>query len=117
MVNSNSFPREEEMIAPAENKATVIKRILVPKQKLASLGVAIIGLFGSFKRDEPSSSSDVDFLVEFEPDKHSFDNFMEVSFFLEELLGRRVEVVTPDALSHHIGPHILREVEHVDISA
>lgn len=104
------------MIAPAENKATVIKRILEARQKLASLGVATIGLFGSFKRDEPSSSSDVDFLVEFEPDKHSFDNFMEVSFFLEELLGRSVEVVTPDSLSPYIGPYILREVEHVYIT-
>jgi hypothetical protein len=105
------------MIAPAENKATVIQRILEARQKLASLGVATIGLFGSFERNEPSASSDVDFLVEFTPDKHSFDNFMDVSFFLEELLGRRVEVVTPDALSPHIGPYILREVEHVDISA
>jgi len=105
------------MIAPAEDKATVIKRILEASQKLTSLGVASIGLFGSFKRDEPSSSSDVDFLVKFEPDKHSFDSFMDVSFFLEELLGRRVEVVTPDALSPHIGPYILREVEHVNITA
>ena len=35
------------MVAPAKNKATVIKRILEARKKLASLGVATIGLFGS----------------------------------------------------------------------
>jgi hypothetical protein len=56
-------------------------------------------------------------IVEFAPDKHSFDNFMELPFFLEELLGRKVELVTPEALSHHSGPHILREVERVPLAA
>lgn len=48
---------------------------------------------------------------------HTFDNFMEVSFLLEDLLGRKVELVTPESLSPYIGPHILREVESVDIAA
>ena len=61
--------------------------------------------------------SDVDILVEFMPDQHTFDNFMEVAFFLEDFLGRKVEVVTPEALSPFIGPHILREVERVPIAA
>ena len=43
----------------------------------------------------------------------SFFDFMEVAFLLEELLGRKVELVTTEALSPHIGPHILREVERV----
>jgi predicted nucleotidyltransferase len=42
---------------------------------------------------------------------------MDVSFLLEELMGRHVELVTPQALSPHIGPHILREVERVRIAA
>ncbi len=61
--------------------------------------------------------SDVDIYVEFAPDAHTFDNFMEPSFFLEELLGRRVELVTPESLSPHIGPHILKEVERVPLAA
>ncbi|MEA3356270.1 MAG: hypothetical protein U9Q23_02855 [Candidatus Bipolaricaulota bacterium] len=36
--------------------------------------------------------------------------------FLENLLGRRVELVTPEALSPYIGPHILREVERVSVA-
>jgi len=42
---------------------------------------------------------------------------MELSFFLEELLGRRVELVTTEALSPFIGPHILREAEDVLLAA
>jgi predicted nucleotidyltransferase len=51
--------------------------------------------------------------VDFLPGQKSFDNFMELAFFLEELLGRKVEIVTPQSLSKHIGPHILKEVENV----
>jgi predicted nucleotidyltransferase len=54
-------------------------------------------------------------LVEFIPEKKSFDNFMELSFFLEGLLGRKVELVTPQSLSKHIGPHILNEVVNVSL--
>jgi hypothetical protein len=55
--------------------------------------------------------------VEFVPEKHTFDNFMEVSFLLEETLGRKVEVITPEGLSPYIGPHILKEIERVSIAA
>jgi predicted nucleotidyltransferase len=37
---------------------------------------------------------------------------MHLAFFLEETLGRKVELVTPESLSPYIGPHILREVEY-----
>ena len=59
----------------------------------------------------------MDILVEFVPDKHSFDNFMELSFFLEEIFGRKVELVTPEGLSPHLGPYILQEMERVSITA
>jgi predicted nucleotidyltransferase len=99
------------------NKAEALQRILGARRQLASLGVLSIGLFGSFARGEQTPSSDVDLLVEFAPEKHSFDNFMETAFLLEDLLARRVELVTPQALSPHIGPQILREVERVPIAA
>ena len=66
---------------------------------------------------EPDAESDVDLLVEFAPGEKSFDNFMAVSFLLEDELGRSVELVTPEALSPHIGPHILNNVEYVAIGA
>ena len=105
------------MVKRADTKDTVVQRIMAERERLTVLGVRNIGLFGSFVRGEQKSLSDVDILVEFMPEKHTFDNFMEVAFFLEELLGRRVELVTPEALSPHIGPHILKEVERVPIAA
>jgi len=79
----------------------------------SNYGVKSIGLFGSFVKNSPTENSDVDLLVDFLPDKKSFDNFMDLAFFLEDLFGRKVEIVTPQSLSKHIGPHILKEVENV----
>jgi hypothetical protein len=56
------------------------------------------GVFGSFARNEAGAQSDVDILVEFELEKKSFDNFMKLSFFLEDLFGRRVNLVTTESL-------------------
>jgi predicted nucleotidyltransferase len=100
-----------------QDKDLIFKRILDEKKQLAFYGVKNIGLFGSFVRGDQTPSSDIDILVEFTPEKHTFDNFMDVAFLLEEILERKVELITPEALSPHIGPHILREVERVPIAA
>jgi hypothetical protein len=109
--------KESLMIRPVDNKEEAIQRLKASCGKLAALGVNSVGLFGSFAKGFQKPHSDVDILVAFEPGKHSLDNFMELSFFLEELFGRRVELLTLEGLSPHIGPHILREVEHVPLTA
>src|SRR5215510_9155277 len=83
-------------------------------RQLRAVGVRRLGLFGSFVRERQGRESDVDMLVEFEPGCKTFDAFMQLAFFLEALLGRRVELVTPESLSPYIGPHILREIEYVN---
>lgn len=85
--------------------------------RLKAFGVKRIGLFGSFVRGEQHPGSDIDLLVEFEPGKKTFDAFMELSFFLDELLSHRVELVTLESLSPHIGPYILKEVEYAALAA
>lgn len=75
-------------------------------------GVRRIGLFGSFARGEQKDTSDVDILVEFE--EPTFDNFMNLAFFLEDLFSRRVELVTPDSLSPYIAPYVKKEVVWAD---
>lgn len=69
------------------------KRLRRHREDLRRLGVERIGLFGSFQRDIPDSKSDVDLLIEFAPGEKSFDNFMALSFLLEEELDRPVESV------------------------
>jgi hypothetical protein len=61
---------------------------------------------------EQQVGSDVDILVEFDPQRKSFDNFMDLAFYLDDLLGRKVDLVTTESLSPYIGPHILHEVEY-----
>ncbi len=92
----------------------VFERLSQLQVDLHLLGVKRLGLFGSFVRNTPKADSDVDLLVEFEPEKKNIDNFMALSFLLEDALQRQVELVTFEALSPYIGPHILREVEYVD---
>ena len=74
------------------------------------------GLFGSFVRDTAVDQSDVDMLVVFDPALKTFHNFMDLCFFLEDLFGRKVDVVTPESLSPFIGARILQEVEYVPFS-
>jgi predicted nucleotidyltransferase len=75
-------------------------------------GIKRIGLFGSFARGEQKDASDVDILVEFE--EPTFDNFINLAFFLEDLFSRRVELVTPDSLSPYIAPYVEKEVVWAD---
>ena len=81
----------------------------------AHIPVMSVIMFGSAARDQMNEHSDIDFLVEFEPGKKSFDNFMNLSFFLEEISGRKIELVTPQSLSKYLGPHILKQIQHVSL--
>jgi predicted nucleotidyltransferase len=74
-------------------------------------------LFGSFVRGRQNANSDVDVLVEFLPGQKTFDNFMQLSFLLEGLFQRKVELITREALSPYIGPYILKEIEYVALAA
>lgn len=97
-------------------KGDILSLIRGAADRLTELGVRSIGLFGSFVRGDASDQSDVDLLVEFEPDKKTFDNFIEACFLLEDLLGRRVELVTAESMSPYIGPYVEKEVEYVQLS-
>jgi predicted nucleotidyltransferase len=96
-----------------QTKESVLSIIRKNQDKITTLGVKRIGLFGSFVRGEQNSESDVDLLIEFRCGQKTFDNFMQLSFLLEELLSRRVELVTPESLSPYIRPYIIKEVEYV----
>ena len=101
------------MQAAVQNKQTLLALLKANGQRLRSFGVLNVRLFGSFMNGKLNAKSDVDLLVEFDPQQKTYDNFMDLSFFLEDLLGRKVEVITPQSLSKYIGPHILSKTEHV----
>lgn len=97
----------------ANTKSEIVTIINENEEALRSFGIRRIGLFGSFVRDEATQGSDVDLLVDFEPGQKTFLNFVNLGFFLEDVLGRKVELVTRESLSPYAGPEILDEVEYV----
>jgi len=105
------------MTEAVQTKDEIIRTIRDNLPQIRTLGVRRLGLFGSFVRGEQHAASDVDILVEFGQGQRTFDHFIQLSFLLEDLLGRRIELVTPEALSPHIGPYILEEVEYVSVAA
>jgi predicted nucleotidyltransferase len=90
-----------------------VRRLQAVEAEIRRLGVRRLALFGSVLRDEARPDSDVDLLVEFTPGEKSFDRFMALADLLESVLERPVELVTTEALSPYIGPHILAEAADV----
>ncbi len=74
------------------------------------MGVRKIGLFGSFKRGQARRKSDIDILVVLE--KPTFDSYMEVKFYLEDLFERKVDLVMAETIKSRLRPYILNEVEY-----
>ncbi len=105
------------MAALVTDKNGIFSALKTNSAQLGLYGVRRIGLFGSFVRGDEREESDIDLLVEFEQGCKTFDNFMSLAFFLEDLLGRKVEVVTRESLSPYLGPRILDEVEYVTVAA
>ncbi|MBN1970746.1 MAG: nucleotidyltransferase family protein [Candidatus Delongbacteria bacterium] len=96
------------------NKEFILSTIKSKESEIARYGIKSIGLFGSYARDEQSENSDIDILIDFEPEKENFDNYMAVYDIIEKLFNnQRVEVVTKNGLSPYIGPKILNEVRYV----
>lgn len=100
-----------------KNKAELINWIITNSYRLRQYGVLKIGVFGSFVRDKANEKSDVDFYVDIAPKSKSLKNFIGLADTLEEITGRKIELVTPQSLSKYIGPYILKEVEYVPLAA
>ena len=101
------------MLPPVQTKADVIQRLQQQQAQLRALGVARLGLFGSFVRDEAGPESDVDLLVDFAEGRKTYRAICDLGDFLENLVGRPVEILTRAGLSRYIGPHIIQTTEYV----
>ena len=90
------------------NKQVILENLRNHREDISQLGVGRIGLFGSFARGDESAQSDLDFLVEFK-DK-SFDNYMNLREFLENLFHRRVDLVIKESLKPRLRQKIFSEL-------
>lgn len=92
-------------------KEDILVRLRAYKPALSKLGVIAVGLFGSYVRNEQSADSDIDLLIDFEPERESFDNFMAACDLFEDMFKpEKIEVITKGGLSPYIGPEILKSV-------
>lgn len=71
-----------------------------------------LGVFGSAARDEMRDGSDVDVMVEFDGSP-TFDGYMDLKFFLEDLLGTKVDLVTETGLKPRARPHVEKDLIRV----
>ena len=94
-------------------RAEVIALVSAQREEIVRrFGVRSLSLFGSVARDEGRPDSDVDVLVEFDGPT-TFDGHMGLLVFLEDLLGRRVDVVTVKGLKPRLRPLIDQDLVRV----
>ncbi len=94
-------------------KNDILKILKEKKESLAHIGVKEIGLFGSYSKDLQDKGSDIDLLVDFYKNQETFDNLMSVYDILEDAFRNyKIEVVTKNGLSKHIGSYIITETEY-----
>ncbi|OHB90864.1 MAG: nucleotidyltransferase [Planctomycetes bacterium RIFCSPHIGHO2_12_FULL_52_36] len=72
-----------------------------------------LGLFGSFVKGRQRKRSDIDILVVFEEGYKTFDNYMDLKFFLEGILDAKVDLVLKNTLREEIKEHVLSEAIYV----
>jgi hypothetical protein len=100
-----------QLVIRRKRKSPVFQRLgrAVPAVR-SQFGVNRIGIFGSFARGEQKHTSDVDILVEFAEGQATFDNFMQLVYFLEELFGRKVDLLTVGSIDKYIRSRVEHEV-------
>ncbi len=96
-----------------QDKQKIFATIKQNQEKIESLGVKRLGVFGSYVKQKQKAESDIDILVEFRQEDKTFDNFINLSFLLESLLKKHIELVTTESISPYIKAHIMSEVEYV----
>jgi predicted nucleotidyltransferase len=88
----------------------VLKIIAANKDGLKEYSVKSLAIFGSVARNEATDASDIDVLVEFEEGKPiGLFEFIRLMHFLQEILGCRVDLATPEALRKEMSEQILKE--------
>jgi predicted nucleotidyltransferase len=89
------------------NSKEILNALTANDAKIKSFGVRTLGLFGSCARGEQTPASDLDFVVEFE--RKSFDAYMDLKFFLEDLFDKPVDLVLSDGIKPRLRTAILQE--------
>jgi predicted nucleotidyltransferase len=90
----------------------IVRLLNEHQEELAGFDVESLAVFGSVARGEGEPASDVDLLVEF-VGRATFDRYMDLKFFLEDLLGCQVDLVTRNALKPRMRPYVEKDAVYV----
>jgi len=91
---------------------TILEFLDKNAEQLKKYGVKQIGLFGSFATGRNTNNSDIDILVEFKAGEKTFDNYMDLKFFLEDKLKRKVDLVIKKNIKPELKNEILSTVKY-----
>ncbi len=100
---SKSTPGLPETLKRLKNLKGVVKERYHAK---------LVGVFGSYAREEAHAGSDIDILVHFEQGATLFDA-VELEYFLLEELGIKPDIVSEKSLKPRIKPNILKDLIHI----
>ena len=104
----------ERRVPEQLRKDEVVAQLVALEQPLRELGLSSLALFGSVARGAARPDSDVDVLVDIAPNiRFSLVDLVAVKNFLEDRLGRRVDVVTKEGLDRGVRDRVLREAQSV----
>ena len=90
----------------------ILRKISENMKAIRGYGVKRIGLFGSYALGSQRAESDIDIVVEFKKGKKTFDNYMGLKLFLEDLLNRKVDLVIAESVKTELKQRIMKSVSY-----
>jgi predicted nucleotidyltransferase len=98
----NNFGIKDLLNILKDNKKTLYEKY----------GVTDIAVFGSYARNEQKGKSDIDIFVELKLRFRTFDNFMDLKFYLQKITSKKIDLVIKNSIRKELKPAIFREAVH-----
>ncbi|MEX0845765.1 MAG: nucleotidyltransferase family protein [Balneolaceae bacterium] len=96
-------------------KEQILKLLEENREQIKEFGVSKLGLFGSYAKGAQTEDSDMDFYVEFNDGKKTFDNLMNLAFYLEDHLGHKVDLLTDKSVSERFRNVMEKDIHYVEL--
>lgn len=90
----------------------ILEQLRRNKSEFEKFGISNIGLFGSYSKNNPGENSDIDILVTFREGKKTFDNYMDLKFYLEDIFKKKVDLVIDQNIKEELKDKILNSVKY-----
>lgn len=89
--------------------ADITSKLTIHKNQLHSMGVASLMVFGSVAKGQSHQDSDIDVIVDFDERAIGLLEFLNLKMFLENILGKKVDLVTRQGLKPQLKDQILKD--------